>query len=329
MSGIHVDRFNPGIRHHRKMIRMICDADKSGEENMPTVSANSIEIAYETFGRSDDPAVVLIMGLGEQMVAWPAEFCRMLADAGFYVIRFDNRDTGLSTKPEACGLPDVQGAWVSYFKSEPITPPYTLKDMASDVIGLLDALDIEKACICGFSLGGIIAQNMAYHFPGRLSGVVIMASTTGERHLPPPTVEAQRPMTTHPPQTREGYVEHVVWAFEIFSGGSRLFDADCKAEIAGLSFDRSFYPQGFMRQSMAMLADGSRRERLEKVRLPVLILHGELDPLVRPVHGQAIADAVDGAKIVVIPDWGHGLDYPLLWPELVGHLAAFQRSMLN
>jgi pimeloyl-ACP methyl ester carboxylesterase len=293
---------------------------------MPTTSVNSIEIVYETFGQPGDPSLVLIMGLGEQMVAWPVEFCRMLADNGFYVIRFDNRDTGLSTKFDACGLPDLNGAWDAYFKAAPITPPYSLQDMAADVNGLLESLNIEKAFVCGFSLGGMIAQNMAFKFAKRMAGLICMGSSTGERHLPPPRAEAQQTMATPPPQSRDGYIEHAVSVFQIFAGGSPLYEARCRAEIAAMTYDRQFYPIGFIRQSVAMLADGSRRERLEKVRLPTLVLHGELDPLAQPEHGMAIADALAGAQFILVPEWGHGLDYPQLWPKIVEQLVHFRAS---
>jgi pimeloyl-ACP methyl ester carboxylesterase len=232
----------------------------------------------------------------------------------------------LSTKFDACGLPDLNAAWDAYFKSVPINPPYSLQDMAADINGLLEYLDIGKAYVCGFSLGGMIAQNMAIVFPERMAGMICMGSSTGERELPPPTAEAQKTMATPPPLSRDGYIEHVVSAFRAFAGGSALYDARCRAEIAALTYDRCFYPQGFMRQSVAMLADGSRRERLSKVKMPTLVLHGELDPLAQPAHGKAIADAVANARCIMLPEWGHGLDYPQLWPELAEHLSRFRVS---
>ena len=293
---------------------------------MPLISANTIEVACETFGRPDDPGLVLIMGLGEQMVAWPAEFCRMLSDKGFFVIRFDNRDTGLSTKFDSRGIPDLMGAWDAYFKAAPITAPYTLQDMAADVNGLLESMNIGRSYVCGFSLGGTIAQNMAFAFPERMAGMICIGSSTGGRTLPPPKPEAQKAMATPLPESREGFVGHTVSVFRSFSGGSALYDARCRSEIAALAYDRCFYPQGFVRQSVAMLADGSRTERLKNVRLPTLVLQGELDPLAQPEHGRAIAEAVPGAEFAILNDWGHGLDYPELWPSVIQHIVNFRKS---
>ncbi len=295
---------------------------------MPVASVNAIELAYETYGLREDPPLVLIMGLGEQMVAWPGKFCQMLAHNDLYVIRFDNRDTGLSTKMDELGIPDLMGAWDAYFRGIAIPSPYTLQDMAADVNGLLDHLEIEKAHVCGFSLGGMIAQNMAFRFPERMAGMICMGSSTGERTLPPPKPEAQAAMSAPPPPSRDGFVGHSVKVFQAFSGGSSLFDPQCRTEIAGLTYDRGLYPPGFVRQSVAMLADGDRTARLKQVRLPTLVLQGESDPLAQPAHGNAIAAAVPGAECKTVADWGHGLDYPGLWPQLIQHMMNFQRAQL-
>jgi pimeloyl-ACP methyl ester carboxylesterase len=293
---------------------------------MPIASINSIEIAYETFGEPKDPTLVLIMGLGEQMVAWPKKFCQMLAKKGIFVIRFDNRDTGFSTKLDSCGVPDVMGAWEDYFRGKPIGSPYMLKDMAADVNGLLDSLSIEKALICGFSLGGMVAQNMAFTFPDRMMGMICMGSSTGERTLPSPSPEARSAMLGPPPPSRDGFVGHNISVYRAFSGGSTLYDPKCRTETAAFSFDRGLHPEGFVRQSVAMLADGDRTDRLKRVQLPTLVLHGELDPLAPPAHGRAIADAVSGAQFVVLANWGHGIDYPALWPSLTEHIINFQKA---
>jgi len=246
-----------------------------------------------------------------------------LADRGFFVIRFDNRDTGLSTKFDSYGIPDLFGAWDSYFKATPITPPYSLQDMAADVNGLLEALNIEKSYICGFSLGGMIAQNMAFIFPKRMAGMICIGSSTGERTLPPPTPEAQKAMATPPPESREGFIEHAISIFRSFSCGSPYYDARCRAAIAASTYDRCFYPQGFIRQSVAMLADGSRTERLRKVHLPTLVIQGELDPVAQPIHGKAITESVPNAEFMLLSDWGHGFDYPELWSSLIQYIVDF------
>ncbi len=291
---------------------------------MQTLTSKSVQIAYEVFGSQDgSPALLLISGLGEQMVAWPDDFCRLLADSGFFVIRFDNRDAGLSAKLEELGVPDLLGSWAAYFRGETVSPMYTLQDMADDAVGVLDELGIEKSYVCGFSLGGMIAQNMAFGHPDRLHGLICMGSSTGDQLLPTPTPEAQAVMATPPPLLRDEYAAHMASVFETFSGGSKLYSRQCRSETAARSFDRCFYPLGFMRQSVAMLADGSRKERLEKLKMHTLVLHGEMDVLAQPEHGQAIAAAVNRARIVLVPEWGHGLDYPELWPQFKDHFIAF------
>ncbi len=293
---------------------------------MPKTKADSIQIHYETLGKADRPPLLLISGLGQQMAAWPDTLCRMLVDNGFFVIRFDNRDTGFSAKLDSKGIPDLQAAWEAYFQGAHISPPYTLRDMAADAIAVSDALGIQKVYACGFSLGGMIAQNMAFEFPERLAGMICMGSSTGYLSLPPPSPEAQAIMATPAPPTREEYINHMVKVFRVFSCGSKFYDASCQAEIAAQSYDRCFYPVGFIRQSVAMLADGSRQERLRKVIVPTLAVQGESDPLARPAHGRAIADAVQNAKFITLPEWGHGIDYPALWLVFTRHLADFINS---
>lgn len=291
---------------------------------MTALSSNGIEICYDTFGKPGEPCILLISGLGEQMTSWPQGLCRQLSDCGFFVIRFDNRDTGLSAKLEDKGIPDLDYAWDAYYNSLPIIPPYTLHDMAADADGVLEQLHIEKALICGFSLGGMIAQNMAHDFPHRVAGMICMGSSTGDLTLPPPKPEAGAAMTTPPPDNREGFIQHSVSVFKAFSGGSGKFSPECRQDVAGTSYDRSYYPVGFMRQSVAMLADGSRTHRLETLDVPTLVMHGELDPLAPVDHGRAIARAVKNAEFTVLPDWGHGMDYPDLWPVIAGRISKFQ-----
>jgi pimeloyl-ACP methyl ester carboxylesterase len=218
------------------------------------------------------------------------------------------------------------GAWEAYFRGEPITPPYTLQDMAADVVGLMDTLHLEKASVCGFSLGGMIAQNMAFAFSHRMGSMICMGASTGERGLPSPSPEARSAMLAPPPPSRDGFVGHSVSVYRAFAGGSTLYDAGSRAEIAALSFDRGLYPEGFVRQSVAMLADGDRTERLKKVRLPTLVLHGEADSLAPVAHGHAIAEAVPGARFETLAHWGHGIDYPALWPSLAEHIIRFQKA---
>jgi len=195
---------------------------------MAAVTTHTIQIHYETLGKANRPPLLLISGLGQQMAAWPDDFCRMLVDNGFFVIHFDNRDTGLSAKLDSKGIPDLQAAWEAYFKGVHISPPYTLRDMAADAIAVSDALGIQKAYACGFSLGGMIAQNMAFEFPERLAGMICMGSSTGDLRLPPPSPEAQAIMATPAPPTREEYINHMVWVFRVFTVGQSFMTLHAK-----------------------------------------------------------------------------------------------------
>ncbi len=293
---------------------------------MKTISVNSIELCYETFGSQSDTPLILIMGLSEQMVAWPDKFCSMLAESSFYVIRFDNRDTGLSTKMEDCGVPDIFKAWESYFSGAAVEAPYTLQDMATDVNELQKALDIKKAYVCGLSLGGMIAQNVAFLFPEDILGMICIGSSTGDLTLPPPEQEVQAAMNTRPPETRADYIDHNISVMRAFSGGSSFYDAECRRKIAASAFDRCLYPIGFIRQSVAMLADGSRADRLKNIEVPTLVLQGKLDPMTQVEHGQAIAAAVQNSSYYALDNWGHGIDYPKLWGKIIDKLIMFRES---
>ncbi len=284
---------------------------------------DSVEMAYDTFGRPGDTPVILIMGLGEKMIAWLKPFFEMLADNKFFAIRFDNTDTGLSTKFGELEIADVFQAWDAYFNADPIDAPDSFQDMADDVVGLLDRLGIEKAHICGFSLGSMIAQNMSFLFPERTCGMVCMGSSAGHRTLPPPRTEVLNAMALPPPDSRTGYIDHSVSISQTLSGGSPFYDAQCRAEIAAASYDRCYYPHGFLRQNVAMLADGCRTKRLSTIQRPTLVMHGVTDPLSRVGHGRAIARAVPESEIRIQPDWGHGLDFPKLWPPTIQIMTDF------
>lgn len=284
---------------------------------MPKINANGIELEHDTFGNRQDRPLILIMGLASQMVGWHTRFCEMLAAKGHFVVRFDNRDVGLSSKMEEAGVPDIMELVSAFQDRSQVAAPYTLSDMAADTVGLLDALGLEKAHVCGLSMGGMIAQTMAIEYPQRLLSFVSMESTTGEAGLPPATHQAVEVMFKPPPQKREAYIRHMVGVFRAFAGGSDKFDENIQAEISGLAHDRSFYPVGFIRQLAAILASGSRREALADVKMPALILHGDLDPLVPLEHGKATAEAVPGAELLVVQGLGHGIAYPDLWDGMV------------
>ncbi|MBI4776694.1 MAG: alpha/beta fold hydrolase [Deltaproteobacteria bacterium] len=262
------------------------------------------------------------MGLAGQLVAWPVEFCEKLVARGHFVIRFDNRDVGLSTKMEDAGLPRVMAALGQYRNGRPVNAPYTLSDMALDAIGLMDALGIERAHVCGLSMGGMIVQTMAGTHPERVRSLISMECGTGDPTLPPPSPEAIRAMMSPPPQDRTGNIEHMVGVMRAFSGGSPLFDANVERHAAELSYDRSFYPVGFARQLTAIYASGNRTQQLGSVSAPTLVIHGAADPLAPLEHGKATAAAINGAKLFVIQGLGHGISYPALWDTIVDEIAA-------
>jgi pimeloyl-ACP methyl ester carboxylesterase len=284
---------------------------------MTRAATNGIDIEYDTFGDRDGSPLLLIMGLSSQMVAWPESFCRKLAQSGHWVLRFDNRDVGLSSKIEGVGIPDLMAAMAAHQQGQPVEAPYTLSDMAADALGLMDALKLEKAHVCGLSMGGMIAQVMAMEYPRRISSLISMESSTGDPTLPSAKPQAMEAMLSPPPQDRDGYIQHAVEVFRAFSGGSDKFDETLERELAVNSYDRSFYPLGFVRQLAAILASGDRSERLASVTAPTLVIHGADDPLVPLAHGRATARVIPGAKLLVVEGLGHGIAYPTLWDEII------------
>jgi pimeloyl-ACP methyl ester carboxylesterase len=278
---------------------------------------DNITLFYDTFGSPSDRPLLLIMGIGSQMIAWPDSFCQALAEKGHWVIRFDNRDVGLSTKVDWVKMPSFKEAEDAYNEDRPVNAPYNLSDMARDGIGLLKVLNIDQAHICGLSLGGMIAQTMAIEYPDRLRSLISMQSSPSEKTLPPPTLEALNFLMTVPPSEREANSLHMGQAFRAFSGGSPFYDEAMEIEIAKQSFDRCFYPAGFGRQYLARLASGSRETALGSVMVPSLVIHGSNDTLLPPEHGLATAEAIPGARWLLVEGLGHGLSYPKLWPLLI------------
>jgi pimeloyl-ACP methyl ester carboxylesterase len=284
---------------------------------MGRAQINGLEIEYETFGIKTGRPILLIMGIGVQMIGWPDPFCLKLADQGHFVIRFDNRDVGLSTKLEELGLPNFLAAQTAYDQDRPVEAPYTLSDMAADSVGLLGALEIAKAHICGLSLGGMIAQTVAIEYPDRVLSLISMESSTTEKDLPPPTPEAMKALLTPPPSEREDYIRHLGQAFRDFSRNSDLYDEGMEKDLSALAYDRCFYPPGFIRQYVARLASGGRKKALASLQVPTLVIHGTHDALLPPEHGQATSAAIPKAKLTLVEGLGHGLSFPLLWDQLV------------
>ena len=289
---------------------------------MPTARANGIDIAYETFGHTESTPIVLIMGLGSQMVSWPSVFCRKLATAGHFVIRFDNRDVGRSTRMDTAGIPDIGRMIAEKKAGKPLHPPYTLYDMAMDTAGLMDAMNIPKAHICGISMGGFIAQILAIECPERMLSLISMASSTGAADLPPAQPGVMEAMLTPVPTERSAYIRHMADTHRRFAGGSEKFDASVIEEISARAFDRGSYPAGTARHYAAIVSAESRQRALAGVTIPILVVHGDADTLLTLEHGQATADAVPGAVFSVICGLGHGMAYPLLWDGIVAAIAA-------
>jgi pimeloyl-ACP methyl ester carboxylesterase len=286
---------------------------------MPTVKTHDIEICYETFGSPAGRPLILIMGLATQMIGWPDPLCRMLADAGHWVIRFDNRDVGLSSHLDGLGLPDLKRF---IFARQLAQPPYTLSDMAVDTIGLMDALSIPRAHVCGMSLGGMIGQLMALDWPRRVASLTLLMSTSGEPGLPAATAAASEAMISSPPTDRAAYQDYAAWLYRRFAEGSQAYDESLQRAMAAESFDRGgIYAGGFLRQMAAIMAAPGRRERLAHLRLPTLVMHGDCDSLVPLEHGLDLARTIPGATLAVIKGLGHGLAFPGLWPEMSAAIA--------
>ena len=293
---------------------------------MTRVASNGIEIEYDTFGENNGSPLLLIMGLSSQLVAWPESFCQKLAQNGYWVLRFDNRDVGLSSKIEGGGVPNLMAAMAALQQGRPVDAPYTLSDMAADAVGLMDALKLEKAHVCGLSMGGMIAQVMAIEYPRRVLSLISMESTTGDPTLPPAEPQAMEAMMSPPPQDRDGYIQHSAEVFQAVSAGSDKFDETLEKELSANSYDRSFYPVGFFRQLAAILASGNRTQSLASVTTPTLVIHGSDDPLVPIAHGRATARAIPGAKFLVVEGLGHGIAYPALWDKIVDAITQHTRS---
>ena len=288
---------------------------------MPNVRIDGIRIEYEVFGDRSSRPLLLIMGVGAQMIDWDEELCRQLAARGFYVIRFDNRDVGLSSKIEDAGSPDVNAALAKAMRGEPIEAPYTLEDMAGDAIGLLEALHIDRAFVCGASMGGMIAQTMAVRHPSRVCGLISIMSTTGNPELAPAEPDSAEVIFTPAPEEREAYIEHTLEAWRIIGSPGFPFDEERIREKAARAYDRGCHPAGIARQFLAVMAGGNRKPALASVAAPTLVIHGSDDPLVPVSGGKDTAEAVPGAELLIIEGMGHDLP-PETWPRIVEAITA-------
>ncbi|MEM7018742.1 MAG: alpha/beta hydrolase, partial [Pseudomonadota bacterium] len=286
-----------------------------------TIQANSITLAYDTAGDVNNDTVVLIRGLGTQMIDWPVAFIKTLVDAGLHVVYFDNRDVGESQKFDHAGVPDMKTLVAKMRSGETVDTPYTLGDMAQDVISLLSALNIEKAHIMGISMGGMIAQLVAANHPMQTQSLISIMSSSGRPDLPPPSAEASRALTERPPaQDRESIIKHTAANAKIFGSPGYPEDEEARLKNAAAAYDRCYYPSGIARQMAAIVTDGNRVERLKTITAPTLVIHGEDDPLVPLAAGKDTAANIPSARLEVIKGMGHNIPIALA-PQLAALVA--------
>src|ERR1700756_3152624 len=278
--------------------------------------ANGIDLCYEIFGTATAPPLLLIMGLASQMLLWDDGFSEQLAARGFRVIRFDNRDIGKSSKlTGGKRLTPLELLKLRFLKI-PIAAPYKLSDMAKDVIGLMDALGIKSAHIVGASMGGMIAQEIAISFPERVRSLTSIMSTTGNPKIPSPTREAAAVLMAPPPANKEEYFARFAQTWKVLRAGSFPEEEALDPGRAARTWERGLNPPGVGRQMRAILASGSRKERLRGVTAPTLVIHGTVDPLVRPEGGKDTAASIPGAKLLMVEGMGHALPVPM-WPQII------------
>ena len=284
---------------------------------MPRTGANGIELEYETFGDPRHPTLLLVAGLGSQLLSWRQRLCERFAARGFHVVRYDNRDSGLSTFLDRSPRFDLR----AIVRGDPSSAPYLVGDLARDAVGLLDALGVDRAHVAGVSMGGMIAQQVAVDRPGRLLSLCSIMSRPGDGVSGAGTREAEAQLSTPRPADRAGAIEADMGVWRVIgSPGYPEDEAGLRAHVAE-TYDRSHRVDGFGRQLAAILASPDRTPGLRGVTAPTLVLHGAADPLIDPSGGEATAKAVPGAELLLLPGMGHDLPEPL-WPEIVDAVAA-------
>jgi pimeloyl-ACP methyl ester carboxylesterase len=280
-------------------------------------TVGDVEIAYETFGEAGDPPVLLVMGLATQMIGWPDDFCAALADRGHFVVRFDNRDIGLSTHLHAAGAPDL----MSVMAGDHSSVPYALTDLADDTVGLLDVLGLDRVHLVGASMGGMIAQLVAVRHPGRVRSLTSIMSTTGDPSVGTPNEAAMGVLFAPPAADRESAVKRAIDTYRVIGSPGFEFDEPALRDRAGLAFDRAHDPAGVARQLAAILSTHDRTPDLMSISVPSLVIHGADDALVNVSGGHATAAAIPDAELLVVEGMGHDLPRAV-WPQIVDRITA-------
>jgi pimeloyl-ACP methyl ester carboxylesterase len=303
----------------REVVRTTClgENDIVPKTTVHSTDNRTIDIEYATFGSPNNPAILMIMGYTAQMIVWPQDFCQQLADDGYYVIIFDNRDCGLSTHLDGVVV-DTGPIIMAALTDQPIPPiPYSLSDMATDAVGVLDHLGIERAHVIGMSLGGMIAQVVAYEHRHRTMTLTSISSQPGDPDVGQPSMDAAVVIFADPLPTtsREEYIASSI-QWQVWQ--SKKYRSD-KLSYAGaaLSYDRAFYPEGAPRQLAAVYGSGRRHEQVATISCPTLVIHGTDDELIVLSGGERTAELISGSKLLVVADMGHDLPQPL-WPVLIG-----------
>ena len=299
---------------------------------MPNIAANTISLHYESLGNENDPPILLIMGLAVQMILWPDAFCQLLVDKGFRVIRFDNRDVGLSTHLDHLGVPNIALEYVKFMMRLPMKSAYLIDDMAADTAALIDALELKRPHVVGASMGGMIAQNLAANYPEKVASLTSIMSTTGRRSLPKPTWKTMRAIMQPPAKKgdTQGAIDRMIRVFNVISSKTYPPDPVHMRDMCARHIARANYPPGGARQLMAIAASDDRTYTVRKIKAPTLVLHGDEDQLVSPVCGMETArEIVYGggkAKISIVKGMGHDLPVPLL-PQIAEEIAAHCKAL--
>ena len=284
---------------------------------MPQIVTKGIQLEYETFGSPKNPTILLVMGLGCQLIHWPVELCERLVGLGYHVIRFDNRDVGLSTILDHKGRPNLKRIILFRTLRLPHPVPYTLKDMAKDTLGLLDALGVERVHLVGISMGGMIAQIIAAHYPGRVLSLTSIMSASGNPWISPSKPEAAKALLTPPadPNNFDAIVERSVRINKVIQSPKFARDDEELRRRAEIVVSRSHHPEGTLRQMVAAFTSGDRRNQLKKITVPAMVFHGDQDPLIKVECGIDTAHHLPNSELRVIPGMGHDLPDAIL-PEL-------------